>query len=521
MLLLAVFACHSDPTSNGEPGAVPGGPDESSTARVVLNEVMSDNESTLQRPNGAFPDWFELYNDSSEPVALSRITVHDGDAVWQGGEGELGAHEHLLVYADGDPFTLDADDDTLTVQVDGVQTDRVDLGPLPSDVAAIRYPDGGDWRVGVLPTPGRANIGAGLDTVDPRESLFQKNHVTRLQITLTEEAYDDLVRNGDDFDVPANITYEGITFPDVLVHLKGSGSYQPITEKCAFKIDLNDIDPERRMRGVKKLTFNNGITWDPTWTHEWLSYSLFRAAGIPAPRVGWTRISVNGVDYGLYMNVETYDDELLERWFSDADAGTLYEGRSDFSSWESFHLEEGKPRDEWLEAVAGALGSGRGDPADMETLNALIDMDEFTTYMAGEAVTLQWDGYESPNNWRLYVTGDDKGMWLPTGLDYTWSYIQGNAPWYGNGDVFQACMDDEACWRLYTEKLIEVATVAESMNLPEEFDDVTAFLTPEIETDHRTRHSPEQIASAQAQTRNYLETWPRRVIREASEALGK
>lgn len=527
MWWIALYACTQPSTDkSATPGTVPEGTPEREVPRVVINELMIDNESTLERPDGTLPDWFELYNTSSVPVDLATVEVADGDLVWRRGKGVLGAHERLLIYADGAadmdhaPFTLDGDGDTLRVLVDGVETDRVDTGPMPSDVAAIRFPDGEDWRVGVWPTPGYANMAAGLDNVDPRDSLFQKDHVTRLQITLSDEAYAALQQNSGDDDVVAEITFEGIRFPDVHVHLKGSGSYQPITGKAAFKIDLNDLDSGRRMRGLKKLTFNNGVTWDPTWTHEWLSYSLFRAAGIPAPRVGWTRISVNGVDYGLYMNVESYDDELLERWFSDAaTGGTLYEGRYDFSSWDNFHLEEGPPRDAWLASVEAALGSGR-QPADMEALRRLIDMDEFTTYAACESVTLQWDGYESPNNWRLYVTAGDKGLWLPTGLDYTWSYIQGD-PWYGNGQVLQACLRDDECWREFTEKLITVATLANDMDLVGEFDDVTTFLTPEIETDRRTPHSPEETESARVSTRKYLSTWPNRVIREATDTLGE
>lgn len=32
--------------------------------RVVVNEIMADNESTLQEADGSFSDWFEIYNTS-------------------------------------------------------------------------------------------------------------------------------------------------------------------------------------------------------------------------------------------------------------------------------------------------------------------------------------------------------------------------------------------------------------------------------------------------------------------------
>jgi hypothetical protein len=489
---------------------------------VVVNEVMSDNESWMQRDDGSFSDWLELYNASDEAIGLERLAVWKKDDGWFGAEGsELLPGEHLVLYADeGEapdslPFNLDGEGDTLTVTVDGLTTDEVNTGPLPSDVAALRFPDGRDWHFGVRPTPGYTNQSAGMDTVDPRESLFQKDHVTILQITLSDEAYDGLLHDSRE-DVDATVMFEGIVFP-ARVHLKGSGSFQSITGKAAFKIDLNDIDPERRMRGVKKLTFNNGITWDPTWTHEWLTYSVFRAGGIAAPRVGWTRISVNGVDYGLYMNVETWDDELLERWYSDGDVGTLYEGYSDFTYWQNFHLEEGEPQDAWLEAVAG-LVDGSPTAQDVAALSTYIDMDEFTQYMATEALTLQWDGYESPNNWRLYINAAGIGQWVPTGVDYTWSSDHGD-PWYGHGKVYTACLSDPTCWTLYTEKIIEVADLVDGLHLVREFDDLTVFLADEIATDERTTHSPATIESAQIATRKLLERWPTEARESAEAAL--
>jgi hypothetical protein len=489
---------------------------------VLLNELQSDNDSTIQETDGTFVDWLELYNASDESVALGRISVWSSGVAWTGGSGDLAPGAVVLVKADGGlatgsaPWRLASDGgERLTVTVDGVQTDTLLTPPLPSDVAALRFPDGGDWRTGVRPTPGSANVELGTDSTDPRDSLFQRDSVTELNITLTAEAMETL-RSSYKQDVEATIEFEGITFPSVNLKLKGSGSYQGMNGKAAFKIDINDYDDSRRMRGLKKLTFNNGVTWDPTWTHEWLTYSLFRAAGIAAPRVGWTRIHVNGTDYGLYMNVETWDDELLERWFDDADKGSLYEGW-DFSSVGYFKLEEGAARTDWLNDVADHVQGSVSD-SDMEALSALIDMDEFTTYMAVEAITLQWDGYESPNNWRLYIDSNDVGQWVPTGVDFTWSYNYYGC-YYGNGSVFVACMGDDDCRDMYSEKLIEVADIAESMNLVDEFDTITDFLEHDIETDHRTPHDPSTIASAQETTRELLEEMPAECREEAEDEL--
>ena len=51
--------------------------------------------------------------------------------------------------------------------------------------------------------------------------------------------------------------------------------------------------------------------------HETLGYEVLRAAGVPAPRTGFAYVRVNGVGYGLYLDLETYDDVSLPRLFPD------------------------------------------------------------------------------------------------------------------------------------------------------------------------------------------------------------
>ena len=49
--------------------------------------------------------------------------------------------------------------------------------------------------------------------------------------------------------------------------------------------------------------------------HETLGYEVLRAAGVAAPRTGFAYVRVNGQGYGLYLNLETYDDVSMERLF--------------------------------------------------------------------------------------------------------------------------------------------------------------------------------------------------------------
>jgi spore coat protein CotH len=72
------------------------------------------------------------------------------------------------------------------------------------------------------------------------------------------------------------------------------------------------------------MTLNNMVQ-DGSAMHEDVSYEMFREAGVPASRVAHVELYLNGEYRGLYLHVETVDDQFLKRHFLDPD-GNLYEG---------------------------------------------------------------------------------------------------------------------------------------------------------------------------------------------------
>ncbi|NCG25983.1 MAG: hypothetical protein GWP42_00365, partial [Verrucomicrobiales bacterium] len=51
-----------------------------SPVALVINEVMSNNETTVVDGDGDFPDWIELYNASDNPAELTGYYLSDNDA---------------------------------------------------------------------------------------------------------------------------------------------------------------------------------------------------------------------------------------------------------------------------------------------------------------------------------------------------------------------------------------------------------------------------------------------------------
>ena len=152
----------------------------SEPVRVVINEWMADNASTLADLSSGSPkysDWFELYNGGTSPASLAGYFLTDtlsnlgqfkipaGYVVPPGG--------FLLVWADNQPgqngpgipdlhvnFQLAAKGEAIGLFApDGTAVDTVTFGPQTADVSEGRWPDGGSLVVSQSrPTPLAANL---------------------------------------------------------------------------------------------------------------------------------------------------------------------------------------------------------------------------------------------------------------------------------------------------------------------------------------------------------------------------
>lgn len=144
--------------------------------RVVVNEVMSRNQSTVVDPAGEVEDWVELYNPTAEEVDLGGYGLSDNAAdafryVFPAGT-ILGPSSFLLVWLDGDveqgsdhaSFGLGGDGEVLLLTTaDGERLELITLPPLGADQSIGRFPDGSaTFEPLSAPTPGTANRAPGL-----------------------------------------------------------------------------------------------------------------------------------------------------------------------------------------------------------------------------------------------------------------------------------------------------------------------------------------------------------------------
>jgi hypothetical protein len=497
---------------------------------VVINEIMAKNDSTIQDGPGEFPDWVELMNLSDAPVDGARVElVVPGVASWSAAGRVLPPGSLTVVFFDEGstdpsqaPFPLDADGGTLAVRVDGEVTDEVAWPSLASDVAWARFPDGGDFAQTVFGTPGWTNGSGPGPFTDPTDALFRADLVHDLWLDLPPESEAALRADPEGARVVGTLAYGAAYWPQIEVRLKGGwGSFRSYDQKAGFKLELDAYDPGAAVRGLEVLTLNNMVQ-DPTYIHELLAYTVFRACGVPAPRIGYARLHVNGAFYGLYAWIETVDDEFLERWFDDP-TGPLFEGAygvdlyvgSEFS----FEYDEGPdPNDRAvLTELATLLDRAPSEPGIWDEVQTLVDMDTFLSAMAVEALIYHWDGYTTSNNYRLYHDpSTDLFTMIPWGTDQT--FVDA---WYGpydaRGRLFVWCMGNADCALAYQDRLRSAADVFDAIapTLERTMDDTMLLLAPDVAADPRRETDDSTMYAERDVTRTTLWTSGQR-IRDAA-----
>ena len=216
---------------------------------------------------------------------------------------------------------------------------------------------------------GMALLGpAGVTAADSKlDNLFRPERVIDVKIQVAKKDWDTIRKQSREFVevlsaerregppespytyVKADIEIDGQIFKGVGLRKKGFIGSQSMT-RPSLKLKLNYTDKSAAIDGTTSLTLNNNKQ-DGSQLSQYLSYQIFRAAGLPASRCSYAHVSVNGQSLGVYSHVESVKRPLLSREFG-ADNGVLYEGTIvDFhTGWEnSFEHkigndEKGHPR---------------------------------------------------------------------------------------------------------------------------------------------------------------------------------
>ncbi len=483
--------------------------------RVLVNEIAPGNDSLATDEWGDFDDYVELVNADTAPVRLEGMSLEVDGIRWPlPSDRILEPGEHLLLWADarGDQGPLHArvalSDDGGSVRVfsiDGALCDSVDYPAVPDDVVVGRFPSGSDvLAASIAATPGEPNPDdPGADT-DPSVVLFPQDRVLRFDLALSPDALASLDASPYT-EVPATLTWSGLSF-EVTARIKGqAGSLRDIDDKAAFKIDLNRAVDGQALRGLSKLTLNN-LVQDTSAVHERLTYALLDAVGAPSARTAYAELWINGERRGLYLHLESMDDDWVARTFAHG-GGNLYEGEYGqdipWGGWNNLEQDIVGADDVADRAdLAGlaALLEQTPDPSLEPALHSWVDVDRTLATLAVEVAVGHWDGYQYyPNNWRIYhdpVTG--QFTLITSGVDQTWAWS--DDPYRTSGDLAGWMLAIPAVRDAFSAQLVQASDAMRAMDVPGRVAADTALIRPFVEADPYRAHTVDAHDAAVAAT---------------------
>jgi len=360
-----------------------------------------------------------------------------------------------------------------------------------------------------------AALGAGPEEI---AWMYEPDAVVEMHLGgLSEEELDALEAVPDEyqkgtFELKVNGVTKGVPLVDVGIRRKGGfGSSRPIkTGKSGLKVRFDEFVKGQLFFGIKRLTLNNMVQ-DESMVHETLTYELFHALDLPASRTGYAFVTLNGVKYGLFLNLETLDEVSLPQWFPTT--GHLYEADEAGvdvrpGAAKDFEVDEGDDEDlSDLEALIAAANDKEGDWSD--GMDAVSDLGRMTAQWAVERYVAHWDGYAGaleqtpdpedpirPNNY--YLHSDEAGIFqmMPWGTDQTWEFDALGFEDPAGGLMFNECLADATCKELYLQGLTDIHCANQDLDQGAHAVQLAAMLDPyqDEEDEARRGYSAEEIA---------------------------
>ncbi|ALI97883.1 lamin tail domain-containing protein [Rufibacter tibetensis] len=145
--------------------------------KIVINEFMAANQSTLKDNAGEYDDWIEIHNTGDKAVNLGGLYISDKKAnktkykipatdptkttIEPGGYLILWADSHLEQGVLHLGFRLSEDGEEIGIYTaEGKTIDETTFGPQVTDISTGRLNSATNtWTQFTRPTPGSANVG--------------------------------------------------------------------------------------------------------------------------------------------------------------------------------------------------------------------------------------------------------------------------------------------------------------------------------------------------------------------------
>jgi spore coat protein CotH len=350
--------------------------------------------------------------------------------------------------------------------------------------------------------------------------IFSSKSISQITITITTNSAGKIARSPKT-SVPARFAISNdsgsLKFANLPIdfHLKGTSTLRQnpslVSSRPSLRVKFHQNGAIKLPFLGKSLTLNS-MTQDPSKIHEYTAYKLYNAMGVPAPRVGYAKVTVvigtRSYDKGLFAIIEPYDDLFLKRHF-ESRTQHLFEPCNHWTDVTKPGTSKGtascnnavfEVKEGWKKVPnkldLRALSSVQKLTDDAEwwaAMDRYTDRDEFIRMWAVENFVSAWDSYSGAIINNYYLRSDSLGVFsmLPTGADETFEYnfkMDATAIGYpliydnfqiqtkGRGIMFTRCLKYKPCRNQYLDTLRTVKEKAASIKLKSSVDQIGAML---------------------------------------------
>jgi spore coat protein CotH len=350
--------------------------------------------------------------------------------------------------------------------------------------------------------------------------IFSSKSISQITITITTNSAGKIARSPKT-SVPARFAISNdsgsLKFANLPIdfHLKGTSTLRQnpslVSSRPSLRVKFHQNGAIKLPFLGKSLTLNS-MTQDPSKIHEYTAYKLYNAMGVPAPRVGYAKVTVvigtRSYDKGLFAIIEPYDDLFLNRHF-ESRTQHLFEPCNHWTDVTKPGTSKGtascnnavfEVKEGWKKVPnkldLRALSSVQKLTDDAEwwaAMDRYTDRDEFIRMWAVENFVSAWDSYSGAIINNYYLRSDSLGVFsmLPTGADETFEYnfkMDATAIGYpliydnfqiqtkGRGIMFTRCLKYKPCRNQYLDTLRTVKEKAASIKLKSSVDQIGAML---------------------------------------------
>lgn len=157
-----------------------------------------------------------------------------------------------------------------------------------------------------------------LTGVEPVTGLYDESVVRSIYLTFPQANWWTLLTNNysTQTDLPATMVVDGITYDSVGMRFRGQTSYMqlpPGSQKKSFNITLDYIHPNQDIMGYQTHNLNNCFQ-DESFMREVFYLHQIRKH-IPAAKACFTKLYLNGSNWGVYPSVQQLNKDFLKEWW--------------------------------------------------------------------------------------------------------------------------------------------------------------------------------------------------------------